>query len=256
MRYQVKLRIIRHEQDNYYGFDGLLPDAAYHRDTFDPFWSPEGIFHDIFEHWFEGVLPRFSGNREFSLYGEMVASAVKCYLYNRVGVDAFKFRNNIRHRTFFEDTESMFYDLYHQEGSDYEPIPLFSTTLPERNNSWDYPVEYVISNYLDELKDKYGYKFMARHRKQIISSYRYGWRLADKLWGQDRGKSYEQLEYWLDTLNNLCKRDVVSLHVADEMAYPLKWLQATVNTEAKEMCRLHWIDDIGNAFPFSAVEDY
>lgn len=256
MKYTVELRLARDNGWNYESA-GLLPTAAYANSTFDPFWSPEGIFHDIFEHWFEGILPRFSGTRMFSIYGEMVASAIKCYFYSRLSVDAFKFRNIRVHRTFREDTEYHLFELAEHDVIEYEPIPLFKTTIPEVDNCYTYPIETVITEYLHVLRERCGYKFMVKHRKQIVSSYRYGWKLAKRMWGHDRSKASDALNNLLDEFNVLCTNDAESLVFPEDISvYGIRSLIAKVDTKAKNICKLVWTDDVRNELPFDSVVSF
>jgi hypothetical protein len=57
-----------HGQDDLPG--GLRPLGAY---TFDPFWHSSGIFHDVFEHDFEGKNRYFKGEHAYKLAGEICA---------------------------------------------------------------------------------------------------------------------------------------------------------------------------------------
>lgn len=69
MKYQVTL-----VKNDLHGRWGLIPKGS--EDLFDPFWNVSGIFHDVFEHYFEGnpYFPVFCGKNAFKLQGETCAT--------------------------------------------------------------------------------------------------------------------------------------------------------------------------------------
>lgn len=68
---------------------GLFPDGAVRPGaSFDPVWNGEAIFHDVFEHWHEGI-GFFKGPNALNLGGEMVASGALYYFQANLGVERF-----------------------------------------------------------------------------------------------------------------------------------------------------------------------
>lgn len=60
---------------------GLIPEK--HKDTFDPFWGSFVLFHDYFEHFYEGTgifIEEFYEN----ILGEIASVGASYYLYNRI----------------------------------------------------------------------------------------------------------------------------------------------------------------------------
>lgn len=61
------------------GINGVLP-KNYLNKNFDTFWNSQGIFHDIFEHFFEDKHKYFKGKYAFNIGGEIFASGIYTYI--------------------------------------------------------------------------------------------------------------------------------------------------------------------------------
>jgi peptide methionine sulfoxide reductase MsrA len=69
--------------DDANGEYGLAHDNAINvENPFNAFWDARGIFHDIFEHYFEDVHPYFSGDYAFNIAGEIAAMGHVYYYIN------------------------------------------------------------------------------------------------------------------------------------------------------------------------------
>ena len=76
---EIKLSLF--ESDRNGGF-GLAHHNAINDNEgngFDPFWDGWGIFHDVFEHWFEDEHKYFKGDNAFNVGGEMAAMGAMYY---------------------------------------------------------------------------------------------------------------------------------------------------------------------------------
>lgn len=70
-----KVRLLFSEDDNT-GEYGLVIEKC---QEFNSFWNGIGIFHDVFEHWFEDVHPYFRGDNFQNVGGEVAAMGAMCY---------------------------------------------------------------------------------------------------------------------------------------------------------------------------------
>jgi hypothetical protein len=63
---------------------GLAHENAINIKThFNAFWDQRGIFHDVWEHYFEGQHKYFQGNNSFNIGGEIAAMG-HCYYYTNL----------------------------------------------------------------------------------------------------------------------------------------------------------------------------
>ena len=81
MNYKVNLVFFN---DDANGEWGLAHFNSINRDqSFNAFWSGNGMFHDVFEHYYEGVHPFFQGNFSFNVGGEVAAMGHRTYYQER-----------------------------------------------------------------------------------------------------------------------------------------------------------------------------
>lgn len=80
MKHKVKLSLF---QDDATGDYGLAHSNAIDVESpFNAFWSHQGIFHDVFEHYFEDVHKYFRGDYAFNIGGEVAAMGHYAYYMN------------------------------------------------------------------------------------------------------------------------------------------------------------------------------
>jgi hypothetical protein len=260
MRYKVKLRLVQDTSDWDYELGGFVPAMAYSDKTFDPFWSPEGIFHDIFEHWFEGLLPRFTGKKMFSVYGEMVATGAQCYFYH-LGVNTLQYRKPAPNdRDFRADTEYLIIDHLRDGEARYPLEPIFATTIPPSDSYFDNAVESFIEEYICQIQLKVGgytpKKQLTEVYKQIRSAYRYGWKLAKRIWHKDRSESADILGHMLEKFQKLTNHADPKYISIEGAEYGIKYLVATVDSNTERKVHLQWEDDVRNLHPFDKWTSY
>lgn len=81
--------------DDASGEYGLAHDNSIQNDTpFNAFWGGIGIFHDVFEHWFEGKHKYFKDEYAFNVGGEMTAMGAAMYYYYILGIRERDFNSN------------------------------------------------------------------------------------------------------------------------------------------------------------------
>ncbi len=81
MIHKIKLRFFEDEATGEWGL--AHANSIDREEPFNAFWSHQGIFHDVFEHYFEDVSPYFSGDYAFNVGGEVAAMGhYAYYMYN------------------------------------------------------------------------------------------------------------------------------------------------------------------------------
>lgn len=82
----VKLKFIYDDDSGIYGATHENTHYIFGDVKFDPFWDGQGIFHDVFEHWFEGTHKYFRNDAFMNVGGEIAASGTMCYFMYTLGV--------------------------------------------------------------------------------------------------------------------------------------------------------------------------
>jgi hypothetical protein len=70
-------------EDEATGVIGFIPEGC---EDFNSFTDSIGLFHDIFEHWFEGKHKYFQDKFKCDRSGELVAMGACYYFYNELGI--------------------------------------------------------------------------------------------------------------------------------------------------------------------------
>lgn len=105
-KHTVTLKLFQDDATGEYGFAHKNTIGA--DCSFNAFFTGVGIFHDVFEHWFEYEHKYFKGNYAMNVAGEMAANGACWYLYDTLGLHGyrelsknsmFNFSENIRHNT-------------------------------------------------------------------------------------------------------------------------------------------------------------
>ena len=101
---RVKLKLF--EDDN--GMYGLAPDKTI--ESFDAFWrGATGIFHDVFEHWFEKEHKYFRGSYAMNIAGEVAAMGALAYYVYELGIGEKRSHDG---RNFFDEDDIVRQTLY------------------------------------------------------------------------------------------------------------------------------------------------
>ena len=82
MEYKVQLQFFEDDATGYYG----LAHKNSIDSGFNAFFNGIGLFHDIMEHYFEGVHPNFSGKYAFNYGGEIAASGHSAWYIHGLGL--------------------------------------------------------------------------------------------------------------------------------------------------------------------------
>lgn len=212
MQYEV---ILKYAVDDATGEYGLVPVKTLNAPTpFNSFWSPEGVFHDVFEHYFEGVNKYYNGEGFLQLWGEMCASA-HAFAYYELGLESFRYRKYRPQRDFTIDTfaslqEAMSEpDYYTDYGAQKETCLVPYQTL----NKELWSVEAVVEEYKEKVLKKVKYNNPYVWIPGIARNYFYGFKQAQKIIGKDPMDSLEKMDEFLINWNKICKHDANNLGI-------------------------------------------
>jgi len=271
MKYEVKLRVVINSSDIYNesGFLGLQPAATYGenygREAFQPFWSPEGIYHDIFQHWFEDMLKPFKGNGFMSMYGEMAASAIHLY-EQTIGFESFMLRKSQWSVNYngVADTIDTIEDYIADEENFLEHL-LSSFCVNKRLKvDYNYALSSAINEYyyrLEEMGVRHSRpkRAIQKLKTTVSKAYMYGWRLAEKMWSVRHNADNMQplnirLEEILRELAEFTKREITEYYMPTD--YEWKYLVAKVNTNSNRILRLYAEDAVRNRVDYKDLIIY
>lgn len=190
--------------DNADGTYGLVHKNAI--GIFDPFWTPIGIFHDVFEHWFEGTHKNFLGEYAFNHFGEVVAMGAMHYYYMNMGVHTRLLGGGLQS---FEDslittcTQTMQFadeNRYAEDFQGYFGKEILTSIGPVKAKYFQHNLD-VIAEEMEKQAPS-----MKGARKSIFSrGLHFGTRLAEKLVphnSRNVGTIYDFLQYWTDFCKN------------------------------------------------------
>ena len=214
----VKLRLF---EDNNTGIYGLAHDNAIEVDNpFNAFWDGIGIFHDVFEHWFENVDENFKDQFAFNVGGEMAAMGACVYYYFTLGI-----YNRLIDNTYYSFIDQC---RFTTENDIQESIESgycrFGYTLESNIKKQSFvdcsDLELMIDEYIDQVKKfKVGkschhdeekeyainYKKSVTKRK-IKDLHRWGFRMAENLI-PDNNQNQEILINFIEFWNSFCKQN-------------------------------------------------
>lgn len=183
--------------------------------NFNAFWDGIGIFHDVFEHWFEKEHKYFQGDYAMNVGGEMAAMGASSYYYHILGVynrplGNHDFGDAIRATTFVEVQDAI------QDGGYTRFGKQLLSNVPIQSKLDNSELEYQIFQYWQDVKkltiderlyepeDAIEYKKSVTFRK-IADLHRYGHRMAERL-VPDNNHNRMVLVDFIDYFNDFCKR--------------------------------------------------
>jgi len=206
-------------EDDATGEFGLAHTKTHNENSpFNAFWNGIGIFHDVFEHWFELEHEYFLGDNGMNVGGEMAAMGAAYYYYDVL---------NVHNR--YENGYRTFADVMRQttESEVMEAIQCgytnFGNTLncgvprqrPLDNGELEYQIEMLYNNVKNLSYDRQSYvskieeNASKNYKKsvtlgKIANLHRWGYRMAENLIPDNRHNQIMCGEF-IDFFNNFCK---------------------------------------------------
>ena len=212
------------KQDDFGGY-GFLPKGSEEK-GFSCFYGGIGLFHDVFEHFFEDKHKYFKEDFAFNVGGEMTAMGMAMYYYYSLGIHnrpipntywAGNFSDAVMRTTFNEIQEAVSYG-YTNFGDE------LLCNVPYQRESC-YNTESMLSEYMYKLKDlevrtEYEqekdaallYKKSVKLWK-IQRLHRFGFHWASRLIPnnyENRHKLVSFIKYWDDFSKHIESKDLVN----------------------------------------------
>lgn len=173
-----------------------LPDThKYHMSGFYAFWSGyNGIFHDVFEHWFEFSHPYFKGKYAMGIAGEVAAMGAMYYFMNDLSITS---RTGDDRRNRVDDRDGFVIDLTAGQMNDaieHGNISFghtFDVSIPKQPPVHDDFEQMILKHWKQVKKYKLGgdcenSKIAANEFKQSLTleklrrAYRWGFKMAEE----------------------------------------------------------------------------
>ena len=164
--YTVTLNV---QEDNN-GNIGLLPQNC---PDFDSIWSTLMLFHDTFEHWFEGQNKYFTGQAANNIGGEIAAMGCLQYLIENFELSG---RTERMYNPSKALVDSITY-FFNEEGAAHSFGDKLISHVPQQK-----PVSH--SPELEAIAESTYFEIDKPHRPrkgQILDLYRYGYNLAQRM---------------------------------------------------------------------------
>ncbi len=249
MRYEV---ILKYHQDNNSGLWGFAPINTINQNTsFNAFWGADGIFHDVLEHYTEGMIPYYSDKGFMTLWGEMCASA-HGLAYRDIGINNFRYRIN-QGRDFCIDTFSYIQEYIYEKKQDPDLSPYIefdgskeTCLVPYQKPTNNYNLEDTIYTYHNRL-DNFAKEKQVSYadffwKPGIARNYIYGYKLAQKIIGRDENHSYNVLDEFLREWNEITKMNPEHLWI-DGSEFGLYGIKFIVENKGKLKITTSLIED-------------
>ncbi len=214
---------------------GLCPKGSEEK-GFNAFWNGIGIFHDVFEHWFEDKHKYFSGEHAFNVCGEMCAMGAAFYYYNMIGSSRAlnpygDFNDAIMRTTIDMVHEAVSYG-YCDFGAELK------TKIPNQKRIEEFGIEYYLDKYIKKAKKfEVGTEDYERGERfknsvsfsSIANPHRYGYRMAEKLVPNTQN-NFNTLSGFIKFFNDFCKGNT-----AEEFSWEHSGINVKVFREQKEI---------------------
>ena len=169
--YSVEFRVDNVGQDEFKGFDNVKTSGY-----FEPGWSMDLLFHDIFEHWFEDT--KYFRTQELSQAGECVAMGIRSYFADVSGL-IHSYAGYNRYRGIEWNSWST---VISQCGENLDPDAYIK--YPNDFN-YDYLQgwngENMYEDYVNAYNEYYKGKFSLKLKNEIEKAVSYGYWLGEKL---------------------------------------------------------------------------
>ncbi len=212
---EVKLRMFQDDANGEYGlahYQTIQSDVS-----FNAFWDGIGIFHDVFEHYFEHEHKYFRGDAAMNVGGEMAAMGHAWYYYDVLGLGQIRYSShNPFAEAIRESTESELRDaiLYGYCSFGYELI----SHIPNQPTSYSCELEHQINRMWRNVKNVHyegneedEKEFSQAYKKsislgKIANLYRWGYKQAER-YVPDNWENRSTLRNFIAFWNEFCKKN-------------------------------------------------
>lgn len=197
----MKVKLYLEKDDNeYYGLRC--------NKVFDSFWSGTGIFHDVFEHWFENNHKYWFGDVAYNRSGEIAAMGAHIYFMEEMYIsNRYTFN---RHSTYENALRENLYPIQETlkyTGEDFYGESKLMHNIPYQNPVDNSSLENLIEALVEQIKDSPGdSEFKKQYNFSNISRLkRWGYNQAKKL-VPNNGTNTQILYNFIESWENFCNR--------------------------------------------------
>jgi hypothetical protein len=237
--YKVKLKVFQDNATDEWGLAHSNSLDLSNGDSFNAFWTGEGIFHDVFEHYFEDKHKYFKDKYAFNIGGEVAAMGHLAYYYSVLRIDNRMQRRN----NFYAPETSLAQTTSHimQESIQCGYFTFGNKLMcgvPKQKDVNSYFLSNVINEHLYYIEEKCfvakdcepEYKEMCRaYRRSITENrltnlYTWGYKQAEMIapYNDENKETLEGfINYWVKFCSN---------NSAEEMANLIDEIEFTITT--------------------------
>lgn len=208
-------------------------------DGFNAFWDGTGLFHDVFEHAHEHTDKHFKGWFSMNIGGEVAAMGALWFYYSTCGM--FN-RLNTSYHSPDEITLSSTCDMMKEAISEgYSNFgDKLESNVPTQKETDNTGLEWIIQEHFDRIQATYpnGHDESDRERgseykasvtlEKLQNLYRYGYRMAEKLIGEEGSWNGDVLVTFKSFWDDFCKK-----HRAEELATRFKGIDFSIYRNAE-----------------------
>jgi len=186
-------------------------------ETFDAFWDGVGIFHDVFEHWFEYKHEYFLNDFGMNRAGECAAMGAALYYYQGLGVMNRTRQGGMFYRPFTDDIRMENEYPIKESLTGYSRFGhTFECMIPDQDEAhielecviddlWESVRNYQRDNDIEEgCEDGARVYRNSLTKAKVRNSYRWGYHMAEALVPRS-GDNNLTLTGFIDYFNQLCK---------------------------------------------------
>lgn len=247
--YKVRLRLF---QDDATGDYGVAPIETINSDySFNAFWNGIGIFHDVFEHYFENTNKYFLDKYSINIGGEVAAMGHLLYYWNTFRPEnrklnpnsIYSFEENIIDTTFNQMEEAIKYGYFNYGNSLLCNVPRI---IPSK--FYNHDLENLIQEHYFKIKETNispdnEYKEESREYKKSVTLqklrnlYSWGYKQASKII-PDTSENYTFIYNFIKEWNRFCE-----FNNAKELYNQYKYLDFTVKPGIKTKYNAFFINN-------------
>lgn len=240
MIYKVNLQLF---QDDATGEYGLAPQNSIDRE-FNSFWTHQGIFHDVFEHYFEDNHKYFKREYSFNIGGEVAAMGHYAYYMNRFNFSKRPLSPNSMYSMEENIIDSTFSEM--QEGIE-EGYARFGSELlcrVPRTKVDNYTLDNIIYEHFAKIKNcritNGEYRDYAKNYKKSVTLtklrnlYTWGYKRAEMIAPRNI-HNYDVMRGFLDSWEEFC-----SYNKPEDLFQWLRGVEITISTGEKMKWKAEW----------------
>ena len=263
MEYKVNLIIFEDDSTGEWGLAHKNSINNQYGSNFNAFWNGIGIFHDVFEHYFEDVNKYFIGDYAFNIGGEIAAMGHLAYYWNEFRPSERRLNPNSIYsfeEAIIASTESEIEDAITYGNWNFGN-KLLCNVPKAKKQDYHYYLENIIQEHwykiknLKPKKDTYSddeqFQSQKDYKKSITLSklrdlYTWGWKQGEKIFPSSE-ENRETITDFINFWNKFCKENR-----AEDLNY-FKEVEFTINCGEKTTWDCHFIANKFEKIPYKDV---